>query len=173
MYADTLKKMRIKAGMTLEQVSKQSGVPMSTISRISSGETKDPSFSTILAIVEAMGGNLSDLMGNSPVSSAEAHTGVKQCEGDNCAMMKLYERQRVADAQWRDTMTQQNDNRIDGIKTLYENRISAIEDKYLTLLKNKDRNMRILMLIIIIGAILATVLVIADIFVAGNGWFRK
>ena len=173
MYADALKQMRIKAGMTLEQVSKQSGVPMSTISRISSGETKDPSFSTIIAIVEAMGGNLSDLMSNGSQSVTEAHTGGKQCDGDNCTMIKLYERQRLADAQWRETMTQQHDSRIDGIKKLYENRISTIEEKYLTILKSKDKNMRILMVIIIVGAILATALVFADLFVANNGWLRR
>lgn len=173
MYADTLKQMRIKAGMTLEQVSKKSGVPMSTISRISSGETKDPSFSTIIALVEAMGGNLSDLMCNGSQSVAEARTGGKQCDGDNCTMIKLYERQRLADAQWRETMTQQHDNRIEGIKKLYENRISTIEEKYLTILKSKDKNMRILMVIIVVGAILATALVFADLFVANSGWFRR
>lgn len=172
MLADTLKAMRLRSGMTLEQLAKASGVPLSTISRISSGETKEPSFATVSALVLAMGGSMDELSGNAPQSVQNARTGASECKGDNCPQIRLYERQRLADEQWRNGMAEQTEKRIDGIKAIYEKRIESIEKKYAKMLSDKDKILHRLLIIIIAITVLATVLVIADLFVASNGWLR-
>lgn len=171
MLADALKQMRKDSGLTLEQVAAKSGVPMSTISRISSGETKDPSITTVSALVQAMGGSLDDLYGTAK-RKPESVPAVKACDGENCTLMKLYERQRVSDEHWRESMTEQHEQRVQGIKEVYENRIESIEKKYAKMLSDKDKVLHRLLIIIIAITILATVLVIADLFVTSNGWLR-
>ena len=61
MNTDDLKKMKAKRNFTTKQISDLSGIPESTISRILSGQTDNPTFDTICAIVKAMGGSLDKL----------------------------------------------------------------------------------------------------------------
>lgn len=58
MKAETLKKLKDESKLTTKQISEKSGIPESTISRILSGQTDNPSFDSIYAIVKAMGGSL-------------------------------------------------------------------------------------------------------------------
>lgn len=173
MLADTLKAMRLRSGMTLEQLAKASGVPLSTISRISSGETKEPSFATVSALVLAMGGSLDELSGNAPQSVQNARTGASECKGDNCPQIKLYERQRLADEQWRNGMAEQTEKRIDGIKAIYEKRIDSIERKYLSQLAVKDKWIRSLMLMTTVALIIIAVIVVADLLLSDIGFIRR
>lgn len=53
--------MKAKRNFTTKQISDLSGIPESTISRILSGQTDNPTFDTICAIVKAMGGSLDKL----------------------------------------------------------------------------------------------------------------
>lgn len=172
MLADSLKQMRKTAGMTLEEVSKKSGVPMSTISRISSGETKEPAVTTVMALVKAMGGSMDDLT-DTPKTSQNAHISASECKGDACPQIKLYERQRVADEQWRVSMSQQTEERVAGIKNLYEARIESIEKKYIAQLDTKDRWIRLLIVSTIIALIIISVIVVADIMLADIGFIRR
>ena len=55
---NSLKKIK---GMTNEQISKISGISLSTIDKITAGITPDPKISTVKAIVNAMGYTLNDL----------------------------------------------------------------------------------------------------------------
>ena len=72
-YIRSLQKAR---GFTSQEISNLSKVPKSTIDKILSGLTADPLFSTIAAIVIAMGGSLDEMMGLPPrqseLKSAEA-----------------------------------------------------------------------------------------------------
>lgn len=61
MNTNDLKKMKAKRNFTTKQISDLSGIPESTISRILSGQTDNPTFDTICAIVKAMGGSLDKL----------------------------------------------------------------------------------------------------------------
>lgn len=173
MLADTLKAMRLRSGMTLEQLAKASGVPLSTISRISSGETKEPSFATVSALVLAMGGSMDELSGNAPQSVQNARTGASECKGDNCPQIKLYERQRLADEQWRNGMVEQSEKRIDGIKAIYEKRIDSIERKYLSQLAVKDKWIRSLMLMTTVALVIIAVIVVADLLLSDIGFIRR
>lgn len=172
MIADALKQMRSRSGMTLEEVSKKSGVPMSTISRISSGETKEPSISTVIALVQAMGGSMDELAGHSKTVQ-NAHISASECKGDNCPQIKLYERQRVADEQWRVSIEQQTKERISSMKESYENRIESIEKKYIAQLDTKDRWIRMLIISTIIALLIIAVIVVADLLLADIGFIRR
>ena len=49
--------------MTSQEIADRSGVPLSTVSRVFSGRTDNPSFETIRDLVMAMGGSLDELAG--------------------------------------------------------------------------------------------------------------
>ena len=55
---ETLKNMKSEQNLTLQQISSASGVPLSTVNRILSGQTENPSFRDVAAIVAAMDGSL-------------------------------------------------------------------------------------------------------------------
>ena len=55
---ETLKNMKSEQNLTLQQISSASGVPLSTVNRILSGQTENPSFRDVAAIVAAMDGLL-------------------------------------------------------------------------------------------------------------------
>lgn len=61
MGLEKISDMRKACGITLEELSDRSGVPVSTLKKISAGITKKPSIETIKAIVHSMGYTLDDL----------------------------------------------------------------------------------------------------------------
>lgn len=61
MWLKKFNELRKSSGMNLDDISKKSGVPMGTLSKITSGITKSPSIETIKAIVYSMGYTLDDL----------------------------------------------------------------------------------------------------------------
>jgi len=61
-WLDRLKAMRKSSGMTAEEISKASSVPVNSINRIFAGQTKDPRLDTVRGIVTAMGYTLNDLL---------------------------------------------------------------------------------------------------------------
>ena len=58
MWLENLKELKKSSGMTTKQISDATKIPESTIKRIFSGATNDPSVSTIHRIVLALGGSL-------------------------------------------------------------------------------------------------------------------
>ena len=82
MNAEDLKRMKEERKLTTKQISELSGIPESTISRILSGQTDNPSFDTICALVRAMGGSLDEFTGIQ--SSADAP--------ESLALVDLYEK---------------------------------------------------------------------------------
>lgn len=58
---DRLRAMKEKSDMTYQEIAIRSKVPESTVTRIFSGKTLNPTITTVSAIVTAMGGDLSDL----------------------------------------------------------------------------------------------------------------
>ena len=60
---ETLKNMKSEQNVTLQQISSASGVPLSTVNRILSGQTENPSFRDVAAIVAAMAGSLDAITG--------------------------------------------------------------------------------------------------------------
>ena len=82
MNAEDLKRMKEERKLTTKQISELSGIPESTISRILSGQTDNPSFDTICALVRAMGGSLDEF--TRIQSSADAP--------ESLALVDLYEK---------------------------------------------------------------------------------
>ena len=63
MLYEKLKALKMSKNLTIQEISEKSGVPSSTVSRIFSGQTDNPSFQNICDIVIAMGGSLDELAG--------------------------------------------------------------------------------------------------------------
>lgn len=64
---DRLRELKENAKMTVQQIADKSGVPVSTVSRILSGETANPQFQTVCDIISAMGGSVDEFIGISKV----------------------------------------------------------------------------------------------------------
>lgn len=61
MGLDKITEMRKSVNLTLDELAIKSGVPISTIKKISAGVTKNPNIETVKALVHAMGYTLDDL----------------------------------------------------------------------------------------------------------------
>lgn len=72
MISDRLNEERKRRGLTNQQLAELSGVPLSTITRVLNGETKDPTITTLNAITTALGITLDDIFHD--VSNAEHGT---------------------------------------------------------------------------------------------------
>ncbi len=53
--------LKDKSGMTTKEIAEKSGVPESTITRIFSGKTPNPTIISVMDIIRAMGGKASDV----------------------------------------------------------------------------------------------------------------
>ena len=58
---DRLKTLKVKSGMTSAQIAKACDIPESTVTRIFSGKTPNPTVTTVIAMWKAMGGTATDL----------------------------------------------------------------------------------------------------------------
>lgn len=58
---DRLKALKVKSGKTTIQIAKECDVPESTITRIFSGKTPNPTISTVIAMTKVMGGTSADI----------------------------------------------------------------------------------------------------------------
>lgn len=89
MKNEYLKELKESCKLTTKQISSLSGVPESTISRILSGQTDNPTFDSVCAIVNAMGGSLDKLYGTRSDSDTE----------DTSSLLALYEKV-IAEKNW-------------------------------------------------------------------------
>ena len=89
MKTEYLKELKENCKLTTKQISSLSGVPESTISRILSGQTDNPTFDSVCAIVNAMGGSLDKLYGTRSDSDTE----------DTSSLLTLYEKV-IAEKNW-------------------------------------------------------------------------
>nr|DAO17210.1 MAG TPA: Helix-turn-helix XRE-family like protein [Caudoviricetes sp.] len=60
-WLDAFNRLRKESGMSLDEISFKSGVPKGTLSKITSGITKNPSIETMRTLVHCMGYTLDDL----------------------------------------------------------------------------------------------------------------
>ncbi len=60
MITQKLKALKEKSKLTNQQIADLSGIPLSTVNRIISGDTPNPQFQTIADLVKAMGGSLDE-----------------------------------------------------------------------------------------------------------------
>lgn len=75
MWLDELVEMKRVSGKTLKQISAEAAIPLGTLNKIFAGQTADPKFETLKAIVHCLGYSLDDLSPankKSPALSSEA-----------------------------------------------------------------------------------------------------
>lgn len=58
---DKLKAQKVKCGKTSQQIAKDCNLPESTVTRIFSGKTPNPTVATVIAMWKAMGGKATEL----------------------------------------------------------------------------------------------------------------
>lgn len=109
----TLKNMKSEQNLTLQQISSASGVPLSTVNRILSGQTENPSFRDVAAIVAAMDGSL------------DAITGLQKLESENGQLLDSNVMQLL--------LSMQN---------YYAKTLDATRQQYMRELENKDKQYR-------------------------------
>lgn len=74
MITEKLTELKEKSALTNQQIADLSGVPLSTVTRIFSGQTDNPSFQTISDIVNVMGGSLDEIVGVNKKNSYSYYT---------------------------------------------------------------------------------------------------
>ena len=110
---ETLKNMKSEQNLTLQQISRASGVPLSTVNRILSGQTENPSFRDVAAIVAAMDGSL------------DAITGLQKLESKNGQLLDSNVMQLL--------LSMQN---------YYAKTLDATRQQYMRELENQDKQYR-------------------------------
>lgn len=80
MWFSALVELKKRSRKTLKQISEESRVPLGTLNKLFSGQTKDPKLETVQAVVHALGYTLDDLDDSNTVSknspgAAEAEPG--------------------------------------------------------------------------------------------------
>ena len=79
MWLDNLTRFKKASGLTLDQIAEVSGVPLGTLNKLFSGQTKNPQLSTISAVVHSMGYSLDDLSDDPvPLSKPTLNERVKE-----------------------------------------------------------------------------------------------
>lgn len=61
---EKLRRLKKKSQMTNQQIAEKSNIPESTVARIFSGKTPNPTVATVVAMARAMGGSAADLLGD-------------------------------------------------------------------------------------------------------------
>lgn len=89
---EKLRQLKKKSHMTNQQIAEKSNIPESTVARIFSGKTPNPTIATVISMARAMGGSVADLLIDedgtgtedelSDVSEAEMHDCGREAAGD-------------------------------------------------------------------------------------------
>ena len=71
MVSDKITELKKKKGFTNVKLSELSGVPLGTVSKIVSGQTKDPQIGALVAIANALDCSIEDLVDETPTDNNE------------------------------------------------------------------------------------------------------
>lgn len=96
-YTEKLVEMKKKSGLSSQQTADLSGVPLSTITRMLSGQTEEPTFSNIAKVVKTWGGSLDELVGIEPKTVTVTKTETIYADE---RMINLYERAIASKNRW-------------------------------------------------------------------------
>lgn len=101
MILTKMQALKDETKMTYQDIADKSGVPLSTVKRIFSGRTPDPGVTTVIAIVEAMGGSANDIQSTPLNSDNGEHISPKSIE-QLCAVYErsLRDKNRLIKAQF-------------------------------------------------------------------------
>ena len=93
MVKDYLATLKNAGNYSWAEISNLSGLPEATIRKVFSGETADPRFETIVKLVLAMGGDLSDAISNSKKKEIEVSSTISLKE--SCDMRMADQREYI------------------------------------------------------------------------------
>lgn len=99
MISEKLKALKTEKNLTTQQLSELSGLPVSSISRILSGQTDSPGFLAVADLVRAMGGSLDEIAGLKTPEPQKAPEPPKR-SSEYQDIIKLYERSIAAKNAW-------------------------------------------------------------------------
>lgn len=72
-FLERLRTLKDKSGLTTKQIAEKCDIPESTVARIFSGKTPNPTIITVMAMTKAMGGTAADIFDdNAQVNTAPA-----------------------------------------------------------------------------------------------------
>lgn len=71
---EKLRELKKKSHMTNQQIAEKSNIPESTVARIFSGKTPNPTMATVISMARAMGGSAADLLNDGEDKDAEEYT---------------------------------------------------------------------------------------------------
>ena len=85
---EKLRQLKKESHMTNQQIAEKSNIPESTVARIFSGKTPNPTVTTVVSMAKAMGCSAADLLNDkddpaSPATSPE-HTEIRVCSSAEC-----------------------------------------------------------------------------------------
>ncbi len=94
-FLERLRVLKDKSGMSAKEIADKSGIPESTVTRILSGKTPNPTIISVMDIIKAMGGKASDVFDdNAQVNTLPKvpQAVVNDIEKKNTEVIELYER---------------------------------------------------------------------------------
>ena len=92
-FLERLRTLKDKSGMTTKQIAEKCNIPESTVARIFSGKTPNPTIITVMAMTKAMGGTAADIFDdNAQVNTTPAVPQVilTDMEQKNLEITELY-----------------------------------------------------------------------------------
>ncbi len=82
---EKLRQLKKKSHMTNQQIAEKSNIPESTVARIFSGKTPNPTIATVVAMAKAMGGSPTDLLSEEDEKAAKEHSAnCSKCMNPGC-----------------------------------------------------------------------------------------
>ena len=98
---EKLRQLKEKSHMTNQRIAEKSNIPESTVARIFSGKTPNPSMTTVMSMARAMGGSAADFMGDDKPAEEQATP-----EGKDVAQNKLSSEELSAIIQYYESAIQ-------------------------------------------------------------------
>ena len=78
---EKLRQLKKKSNMTNQQIAEKSNIPESTVARIFSGKTPNPTVTTVISMARAMGGSAADLLNEEDGAAAGSLTKQPKFDG--------------------------------------------------------------------------------------------
>ena len=80
MWLDNIKELKKKTGLSTKQLADKTNLPERTVARVFSGETDNPYITTLIPIVNALGGSLNEIFADTnAVVGTERLATLKEC----------------------------------------------------------------------------------------------
>ena len=166
MIAGKIKEMKLRSGMTNQQVADKSGVPIGTVNRVMADQVQNPNFETISAIVMALGGSIDEVVGHTPTVAAPVETAEPE-KSSQPSQAVAQERPQQKES----TPDHVSSDLVRGYEMLLKERLKVIAAKNQLLEEKNQWIKRLFILCCILGAMIIEVLLF-DVVNPNLGFFQ-